>query len=135
MTSYPFLNLVWTMLVFFGWVIWFWLLIVIFGDLFRRHDVSGWAKAGWTVLVIVLPFVGVLIYLIAEGKGMGERKQAQVEAAQNQFDDYVRSVSTTTGNGHGASDEIAKAKRLLDSGTITEDEYQTLKTNALAHTH
>ena len=132
MTSYPFLNLVWTMLVFFGWVIWFWLLIVIFGDLFRRHDVSGWAKAGWTVLVIVLPFVGVLIYLIAEGKGMGERKQAQVDAAQNQFDDYVRSVSTTS---NGASDEIAKAKRLLDNGTITEDEYQTLKTNALAHSH
>ncbi|RJQ92306.1 SHOCT domain-containing protein [Amycolatopsis panacis] len=132
MTGYPFLDLVWTMLVFFGWVIWFWLLIVIFGDLFHRHDVSGWAKAGWTVGLILLPFVGVLIYLIAEGKHMGERKMAESKAAQRQFDDYVRSVSAT---GNDASARIATAKRLLDEGTITEDEYQTLKADALAHPH
>jgi hypothetical protein len=132
MTGYPFLDLVWTMLVFFGWVIWFWLLIVIFGDLFRRHDVSGWAKAGWMIVLILLPFVGVLIYLIAEGRHMGERKMAEAQSAQKQFDAYVRSVSTPTHNG--ASEEIAKAKKLLDDGTITEDEYRTLKTKALAHT-
>ena len=129
-TGYPFLDLILTMLVFFGWVIWFWLLIVIIGDLFRRHDVSGWAKAGWTVLVIVLPFIGVLIYLIAEGKHMGERKQAEVQAAQSQFDDYVRSAAAS-GNG-SASDQIAKAKKLLDEGAISDTEYQALKEKALA---
>lgn len=130
-SSYPFLDLVWTMLVFFGWVIWFWLLIVIFGDLFRRSDVSGWAKAGWTVLVLVLPFIGVLIYLIAEGKHMAARKQAQADAAQNQFEDYVRSVSSS-GDADGAASEIARAKKLLDDGAISEVEYQTLKSRALA---
>lgn len=130
-TGYPFLDIVLTMLVVFGWVIWFWLLIVVFGDLFRRHDVSGWAKAGWTVVVIVLPFIGVLIYLIAQGKHMGERKQAEVQAAQSQFDDYVRSVSTS--GDVSSSDQIAKAKQLLDDGAINEVEYQALKEKALAH--
>ncbi|WP_236790919.1 SHOCT domain-containing protein [Amycolatopsis sp. GM8] len=129
-SNYPFLNLVWTMLVFFGWVIWFWLLIVIFGDLFRRSDISGWGKAGWTVLVLVLPFIGVLIYLVAEGKHMGARKQAQAEAAQSQFDDYVRSVASDSGDG--AAGEIARAKKLLDDGAISEGEYQALKSRALA---
>src|SRR5215217_2592377 len=72
--DYPFLDVFWTMLVFFGWVIWFWLLITVFADLFRRHDVSGWGKAGWTLFVIVLPFLGVLIYLIAQGRQMAERR-------------------------------------------------------------
>ncbi|MEU6644711.1 SHOCT domain-containing protein [Saccharomonospora sp. NPDC046836] len=128
-SEYPFLNLVWTMLVFFGWVIWFWLLIVIFGDLFRRSDVSGWGKAGWVVLVLVLPFVGVLIYLIAEGKHMGERRRAEAQTAQSQFDDYVRTVSSS---GDGATEQIAKAKQLLDTGAINSEEYETLKQKALA---
>src|SRR5215211_8457519 len=68
--DYPFLDILWTMLVFFGWVIWFWLLITVFSDLFRRHDTSGWGKAGWTVLLLVLPFVGVLIHMVAQGKHM-----------------------------------------------------------------
>jgi Phospholipase_D-nuclease N-terminal len=129
-TGYPFLDLIWTMLVFFGWVTWFWLLIVIFGDLFRRHDISGWAKAGWMVVLILLPFIGVLIYLIAEGRSMGERKQREVQTAQTQFDDYVRSVSSADG---APSDQIAKAKKLLDDGAINQSEYETLKTNALTH--
>jgi putative oligomerization/nucleic acid binding protein/phospholipase D-like protein len=130
MSGYPFLDLIWTMLVFFGWVIWFWLLIVIFGDLFRRHDVSGWGKAGWTVALIILPFIGVLIYLVVEGRGMGERRAAQAHAAQSQFDDYVRSVSSSDGS---PSTQIAKAKELLDQGAIDQSEYEALKTRALSH--
>jgi len=129
-SDYPFLDLIWTMLVFFGWVIWFWLLVVIFGDLFRRSDVSGWGKAGWTVLVLVLPFLGVLIYLIAQGKHMGERRRAETVAAKNQFDDYVRSVAHD--GGDGAATQIAEAKKLLDSGAIDEREYADLKAKALA---
>jgi len=129
MNSYPFLNLVWTMLVFFGWVIWFWLLIVIFGDLFHRSDTSGWMKALWTVALILLPFIGVLIYLIIEGKHMATRKQAQAQAAQSQFDDYVRSVAPPAEGG--TTDQIAKAKKLLDDGAINQTEYETIKHKAL----
>src|SRR5215212_1120448 len=81
--DYPFLDIFWTMILFFAWVCWFWILITMLADLFRRHDVSGWGKAAWTVFVIVLPFLGVLIYLIAEGKGMAERSAAQMQAAQS----------------------------------------------------
>lgn len=129
-SDYPFLDLMWTMLVFFGWVIWFWLLIVIIGDLFRRSDISGWGKAGWTVLVLVLPFVGVLLYLIAEGRHMGERRRSEAVAAQRQFDDYVRAVSD--GGDKSAAGQIAEAKKLLDTGAISADEYQDLKAKALA---
>ena len=80
--QYPFLSVMWTLLVIFGWVIWFWLLIVIFGDLFRRHDISGWVKAAWTIFVIVLPFIGVLIYMITQSAGMAERQTAQVQASR-----------------------------------------------------
>ncbi|HEX9336488.1 MAG TPA: SHOCT domain-containing protein [Pseudonocardiaceae bacterium] len=127
-SNYPFLDLMWTLLVFFGWVIWFWLLIVIFGDLFHRGDVSGWGKAGWTVLLILLPFIGVLIYLVAQGHDMGERRRTKQEAAHDQFDDYVRSVAATE---RGATDQISAAKRLLDSGAIDDDEFQELKRKAL----
>ena len=91
--DYPFLDIFWTMLIFFAWVIWFWILIKVITDIFRRHDISGWGKAGWTLFVIVLPFLGVFIYLIANGDEMGQRDVAQAQAAQAQFDDYVRSVS------------------------------------------
>jgi hypothetical protein len=128
--DYPFLQVMWTITVFFAWVIWFWLLILMFADLFRRRDLSGWAKAGWTVLVLVLPYVGVLIYLISQGRGMAERRAAESQAAQMQFDDYVRSVSTSAGSG--AADQIAKAKQLLDSGSISPQEYEALKQKALA---
>ena len=136
MSSYPFLDLIWTMIVFFGWVIWFWLLIVIFGDLFHRSDKSGWAKAGWTVVLIVLPFIGVLIYLIAEGHHMGERRQARAEQAQSQFEDYVRSAAGSGGDDRtagNATDQLVKAKKLLDDGAITQTEYDSLKQKVLAH--
>lgn len=129
MTSYPLLDLIWTMLVFFGWVIWFWMLIVIFGDLFHRPDTSGWMKALWTIVLIVLPFIGVLIYLIAEGKHMAERREARARTAQSHLDDYIRSVSTPS---DGATDQIAKAKKLLDDGAINENEYDKIKQKSLA---
>jgi hypothetical protein len=126
--DYPFLDVLWTMLVFFAWVIWFWLLIVVFGDLFRRHDLGGWSKALWSIFIIVLPFLGVLIYLGINGKGMAERNEKATRTAQTQMDDYVRSVATSG----GAAAEIEKAKQLLDSGAINADEYAALKQKALA---
>src|SRR5213592_1081165 len=111
--EYPFLNLMWTMLVFFCWIAWFWLLFVAFGDLYRRADVSGWAKAGWTVLVIVLPFLGVLLYLVTQGRHLPERQQAGETATRHRFDDHVRSVPTPDESGAAP---IAEARRLLEEG-------------------
>jgi hypothetical protein len=126
--DYPFLDVLGTMLIFFAWVIWFWLLIRVFVDVFRRHDLSGWGKAGWTLLVIVLPFLGVLIYLIANGQEMGQRDVDVARATQAQVDQRIRSVA----GSDGAAAEIAKAKSLLDSGAITRDEYESLKSKALS---
>jgi hypothetical protein len=120
----------WTLLVFFGWVIWFYLLITVFGDLFRRHDLSGWAKAAWIIFVIVVPYVGVLIYLIAEHDGMAERNTKQLQQSQAQMDDYVRSVAAKS----DPADQIAKGKQLLDQGAISQAEYDALKQKALAET-
>ena len=126
--DYPLLDIIWTMLVFFGWVIWFWLLITVFGDLFSRHDISGWGKAGWVVLVVLLPYLGVFIYLIAQGKQMAERKAQQSQTARAEFDDYVKTVAAPG----GAAAEIEKAKQLLDSGAITQPEFDAIKAKALA---
>ena len=127
--EYPFLNLMWTMLVFFCWIAWFWLLFVAFGDLYRRADVSGWAKAGWTVLVIVLPIIGVLLYLGTQGRHLVERQRARETAARHLFDDYVRSVSTSDKT---STARIAEARRLLEEGVIDDREYEALKQKALA---
>jgi hypothetical protein len=126
--DYPFLDVLWTMILFFCWVAWIWLLIMIFSDLFRR-DVSGWGKAAWVVFLIVLPFLGALVYVIANGKGMTERRVRDATASQAQFDDYVRSVARSEG---GAAGEIKRAKELLDSGAITQQEFEQLKAKALA---
>jgi hypothetical protein len=128
--DYPFLDVVGTMLIFFAWVIWFWLLITVFSDLFRRHDISGWGKAGWIVLVVFLPYLGVLIYLIGQGKHMAERRAQDIRASQAAFEDQVREVAGT--GGGGAAAEIAKAKELLDSGAIDQAEFDQLKQRALA---
>jgi len=117
----------WDALLVFAWIIWFWLLITVFSDLFRRHDISGWAKAAWIVFVIVLPYIGVLIYLIAEHQGMADRNTRQAQAAQTQFDSYVQSVA----GQNDPTEQIAKAKSLLDSGAITQAEFDQLKTKAL----
>ena len=117
------------MFVFFLWILWFFLLFTVFADLFRRHDIQRLGKAGWCVFVILLPFLGVFVYLIAEGKGMAERERAkQVQAQQAQMDTYVRSVASTG----DASAQIAKGKELLDTGAITQAEFDQLKAKALA---
>lgn len=116
------------MCVFFAWVLWFWLLFAVFGDLFRRHDIGGGAKTGWIVFVIVLPFVGAFIYLISQGHGMAERRAAEIQAAQAQTDAYIRE----TAGSDGPAAEIDKAKRLLDSGAITQDEFDAMKAKVLA---
>jgi hypothetical protein len=126
--DYPFLDVLWTMLVIFAWIIWFWLLITVFSDLFRRHDTSGFTKVLWIIFVIILPFLGVFIYLIVNHDGMTERSMKQAQAAQAQMDDYVRSVAAS---GGGAAAEIEKAKGLLDSGAITQAEFDAIKAKAL----
>ncbi len=126
--DYPFLDVLWTMLVIFAWIIWFWLLITVFTDLFRRHDTSGFTKVLWIIFVIVVPFLGVFIYLIVNNHGMSERAMTQAKAQQAQMDDYVRNVA---GSG-GAAAEIEKAKGLLDSGAITQAEFDAIKAKALA---
>jgi putative oligomerization/nucleic acid binding protein/phospholipase D-like protein len=125
--DYPFLGIFWSMLIFFFWIIWIWLLITVFADVFRRRDISGWAKAAWLIFVIVLPYLGVFIYLITQGHHMAERSTREVQAAQAEFDEHVKSVA---GSG-GAASEIEKAKGLLDSGAITQAEYDAIKQKAL----
>jgi len=127
MATYSFLDFFWDVLLFFAWLIWFWLLITVFADLFRRHDASGWAKAAWVVFVIVLPYVGVLVYLIAEHQGIAERNAQRAQAAQQQFDRYVQSAAAPA-----PAEQIAKAKTLLEEGAITQAEFDQLKAKALA---
>ena len=125
-TEYPFLDILWTMIIFFAWVAWIWIVITVFIDVFRRHDIGGWAKAGWVVFVIVLPFLGVLIYLIAQHDGMRERTLEQTKQQQQAMDQYVRDTAG------GSATEIAKAKELLDQGAITQAEFDSIKAKALA---
>ncbi len=127
--DYPFMNLLWSMIIFFAWVAWIWILIVILTDVFRRHDIGGWTKALWTIFLVVIPFLGVLVYLVAQHDGMAERQQKDVQAQQAQFDSYVRQAA---GTGSGPASEIEKAKALLDSGAITQAEFDTLKAKAVA---
>lgn len=126
-SSYPFLNIFWTILIFMAWIVWIWIAITVLIDLFRRHDISGWGKAAWVVFVIILPFLGVLIYLIAYHDGMADRSQRQAQHQQQQFDDYVRQ----TAGSDDPSAQIERAKGLLDSGTITQEEFDKLKAKAL----
>ena len=128
--DYPFLDVLWTMIIFFAWVVWIWMMVVILSDVFRRRDIGGWAKAAWTVFLIVLPFLGALTYLIAQHDGMAQRNIDQAESMQKQFDEHVRAVAGS--NGGGAASEIEKAKQLLDSGAINQAEYESIKAKALA---
>jgi type IV secretory pathway TrbL component len=125
--DYPFLDVFWTMLIFFFWVIWIWILITVLIDVFRRHDISGWLKAVWALFMIVLPYLGVFVYLITQGKSMAERRAEEIRAGQAAFDEHVRSVAPSD-----PSDQIAKAKQLLDSGAIDQAEFDQLKRKALA---
>jgi len=124
--DYPFLDILWTMFIFFLFVIWIWILITVFVDIFRRRDASGFTKAAWIIFVIILPYLGVLIYLIANHNGMADRNLAHMQAQKSAQEDYIRSVSG------GAAGEIEKAKGLLDSGAITQAEFDSIKAKALA---
>ena len=126
--DYPFLDVLWTMLVFFLWIMWFWLLFAVWTDIFRRDDISGFGKAAWLIFTIVLPFLGVFIYLIANSKEMAERNMKDAQKAQAQFDESVRAAAGTG----GAASEIEKAKGLLDSGAISQAEYDAIKQKALS---
>ena len=125
--DYPFMDVLWSMIIFFFWVIWIWIVITVLIDVFRRHDIGGWAKAGWVIFVVILPWLGVLVYLIAQHDGMRDRSVSQAQAQRREFDDYVRDTA-----GGGSAGEIAKAKELLDAGAITQQEFEALKAKALA---
>jgi hypothetical protein len=125
-TDYPFLEILWTMIVFFAWVAWIWIVITVLSDVFRRSDIGGWTKALWTLFVIIVPFLGVLVYLVAEHDGMRERATAAAQAQKSAFDDYVRQAAG------GPAAEIASAKELLEAGTITQAEFDSIKAKALS---
>ena len=125
--DYPFLDVFWTMILFFFWVAWIWMLIMVFSDIFRR-DISGWSKAAWCLFVLILPFLGVFIYLIANGSGLTERRVRDVQVSQANFDEHIRSVAADG----GSAGEIERAKQLLDSGAINQTEFDQLKAKALA---
>lgn len=127
-TSYPLLEVFWTMLIFFAFVVWIWILFTVIADLFRRDDASGWVKVGWIVLIILLPYLGVFIYLIAQHRGMTERALMRQQAMQTEMENYVKSVASH----EDPSAQIARAKALLDEGTISEAEFDRIKVKALA---
>jgi energy-coupling factor transporter transmembrane protein EcfT len=126
--DYPFLDILWTMVLFFTWVIWIWMMIAILTDVFRRDDIGGVAKVAWTVFLIVLPFLGALVYLAKHHDGMAKRRIKDVQAQQQVLDDHIRAVATAD----GTSTEISNAKHLLDSGAIDKAEFDQLKRKALA---
>jgi hypothetical protein len=117
----PLLDLFWTTLIIFCWVLWFMLLFRVFGDLFSRRDIGGWAKTGWVVLVLVFPFLGVFIYLISQGRSMADRSMRAVERRRAESDAYIRSVAADA-----EEQQLAKARDLLQSGAITQEEYQRM---------
>jgi ABC-type multidrug transport system fused ATPase/permease subunit len=125
-TNYPLLDVFWTMLWFFLFFIWIWLLITIFVDLFRSHDLSGWAKALWVIFVIVLPFLGVLFYLIFRGGSMHERALQQAQQQDAEFREYVQNAAQTS-----SADQLTKLADLRDRGVITEEEFQRQKAAVL----
>jgi Short C-terminal domain len=127
-TSYPFLNVLWDILIIFAWLIFLWIAITVLIDVFRRHDISGWAKAAWVIFVVILPWLGVLTYLIFNHTGMAQRRYRDAEVAQTQFDEYVRRTAGTT----SPTAEIERAKKLLDDGAISQAEFDAIKARALA---
>jgi ABC-type multidrug transport system fused ATPase/permease subunit len=126
--DYPFLDVFWTLIVFFLWISWFILLFHIVGDVFRRRDIGGGKKAVWLIFILFVPFLGVLIYLIANADDMARRNAEAAATARGEMDEYVRSVA---GSG-GAAAEIERAKSLLDSGAISQAEFDAIKAKALA---
>ncbi|MER6781627.1 MULTISPECIES: SHOCT domain-containing protein [unclassified Streptomyces] len=125
--DYPLLNMFWTMLLIFIWVLWFMLLFRIIGDIFRDDDLSGWGKTGWTILVIILPFLGVFVYLIARGRGMGERELRRAQRNEEEFRSYVQNAA-----GPSQSEELARLAELREKGHISAAEFEQAKAKVLA---
>jgi Short C-terminal domain/Phospholipase_D-nuclease N-terminal len=123
--DFPFLEVLWTMILFFAWMAWIWIAITCFMDIFRRHDIGGGSKALWVVFIILIPFLGVLVYLIVQHDGMRDRTLEQAKAQQSAMDQYVRETAG------GSAAEIEKAAQLRDSGAITQEEFDRLKAKAL----
>ncbi len=127
--TYPLLDIFWTILEVFVFVLWIWLLVFIFIDIFRSHDLGGFAKALWVLFLIILPFLGVLVYLIARGGSMHERAEKQAQAQQKAFDNYVKQTAGTSG---GSADELAKLADLKSKGVITDAEFEAQKAKLLS---
>ena len=126
--DYPLLDLLWTFVLFFALMIYFWLIITVFADLFRRRDLSGWAKTGWVLFVLILPLIGTLTYLVTQGRAMADRDTRQAREVKQQTDDYIRSVVSPSYRG---VEEIARGKELLDQGAISQEEFEQLKRRVL----
>jgi membrane protein implicated in regulation of membrane protease activity len=126
--SYPLLGAFWTIFLIFLWVIWFWILITIFIDLFRSHDLSGWAKALWFIFILFLPLLGVLVYLIARGSKMHEHAQRDAQVQEQQFRQYVQEAA----GSESTADQLSKLADLRDRGVITPAEFESQKAKILA---
>ena len=126
-SDWTFGQLMWSFLVFFTWILFFWMLFAVIGDIFRRHDISGWGKAGWIIFTVLVPFLGIFVYLIANSKGMAERNVKEVQAVQADTDAYIKSVA-----GSDPAATIEKGHALLEKGAITQAEFEQLKASALA---
>ena len=129
-TQYPILDIFLTTLYFFLFIIWIWLLFMVFIDIFRSHDMGGWAKALWVIFIIVMPYLGVLVYLIARGGKMHERAAQQAALQQKQFDQYVRQAAGTP--GETSADQLHKLADLKSQGVLTDEEFETQKAKILA---
>jgi len=129
--DYPLLSLFWTMLVFFLWIMWFVLLFRIVVDIFRDDAMSGWAKAGWLVFVIVLPFLGVFVYVIARGRSMGGREAQHARAQKHEFDSYIRETAAGAGAPPSEAEQLAKLSEIHDKGDITDEEFRRVKEKIL----
>jgi hypothetical protein len=127
--DYPLLNLFWTMLWLFIWILWIFLLVRIILDIFRSDDLGGWSKALWVIFIIILPFIGVLVYLIARGSGMQKRDVRDARAADQEMRSYIRSAAATPAS---TAEELSKLASLRDQGVLTEAEFDTQKAKLLA---
>ncbi len=127
--DYPLLGVFWSMMIFFFWVAWIVLLFTVIADIFRNHSIGGFSKALWLIFVIVVPWLGVLVYLLVNGDDMGRRNLAKQQASQDAADSYIREAA---GSGGGSADELTKLAALRDSGVLTDDEFTTQKAKLLA---
>ena len=131
LTDHPFLDVLWSGFLIFRWVGWIFLVVLVLMDIFRRHDTSGWSKALWVIAIVIVPWLGVLVYLITQGDSMGQRRLEEMQAAQARQTERIQSAAAGA-QPAGAAAEIERAKGLLDSGAITQAEYEQLKAKALA---